>query len=88
MSRELDNANPTIFAPSSSTLPTRQRSPKALLWDEEADDYVLSANPRGEAGDSDEEREEIDSMEVYGEWDRGDTVSSGRLVARRGRRRI
>lgn len=60
MSRELDNANPTIFAPASSSA-SRQRSPKALLWDDDLDEYTLVGKEHEE-----EEREEIDALEVYG----------------------
>lgn len=62
MDRELDNANPTIFAPTASGS-KRQQSAKSLLWSDEADKYTLS----DEGGSSeDEEREEIDAEEVFG----------------------
>lgn len=61
MDRELDNANPTIFAPTASSS-KRQQSSKALLWSEDADAYALSDG----AGSSEEEREEIDAEEVFG----------------------
>lgn len=62
MDRELDNANPTIFAPTASSS-KRQKSPQALLWNADAESYALS----DEAGSSEEEREEIDAEEVFGE---------------------
>ncbi|WVQ81327.1 hypothetical protein IAT38_003450 [Cryptococcus sp. DSM 104549] len=64
MSRQLDNANPTIFA-STTSAPLRRaggKSAKATLWaaeawsDEEESDY---------SSGSGEEREEIDAQEVY-----------------------
>lgn len=61
MDRELDNANPTIFAPTASGS-KRQKSPKALLWSEDVEGYTLSD---GE-GSSEEEREDIDAEEVFG----------------------
>lgn len=63
MDRELDNANPTIFAPTASGS-KRQKSPQALLWNADAESYALS----DEAGSSEEEREEIDAEEVFGEF--------------------
>ena len=59
MDRELDNANPTIFAPTASGS-RRQKAPKALLWSEEAEEYAYSDNSSGE------EREDIDADEVFG----------------------
>jgi hypothetical protein len=59
MDRELDNANPTIFAPTASGS-RRQKAPKALLWSEEAEEYTYSDNSSGE------EREDIDADEVFG----------------------
>ncbi|KAK8844137.1 hypothetical protein IAR55_006931 [Kwoniella newhampshirensis] len=65
-SRELDNANPTIFAP--TTLHRRidgSRNSKTKLWaesvssDEEEDDYGLGGYGQGQ------DREEIDAEEVY-----------------------
>lgn len=61
MDRELDNANPTIFAPTASGS-KRQISPKALLWSGDEEGFTLS----DEAGSSDEEREDIDAEEVFG----------------------
>lgn len=59
MDRELDNANPTIFAPKASGS-RRQKAPKALLWSEEAGGYAY-------ADDSSEgEQEDIDAEEVFG----------------------
>jgi len=60
MDRELDNANPTIFAPTASGSRRRQ-APKALLWSEEAEEYAYSDHS------SEEEREDIDADEVFGE---------------------
>jgi hypothetical protein len=59
MDRELDNANPTIFAPTASGS-RRQKAPKALLWNEEAEEYAYSDQS------SEEEREDIDADEVFG----------------------
>ena len=59
MDRELDNANPTIFAPTASGS-RRQKAPKALLWSEEAEEYAYSDNS------SEEEKEDIDADEVFG----------------------
>ena len=59
MDRELDNANPTIFAPTASGS-RRQKATKALLWSEEAEEYAYSDNSSGE------EREDIDADEVFG----------------------
>jgi hypothetical protein len=61
MDRELDNANPTIFAPTASGS-RRQKAPKALLWSEEAEEYTYSDHSSEE-----EEREDIDADEVFGE---------------------
>ncbi|WVO15488.1 hypothetical protein L204_103146 [Cryptococcus depauperatus] len=63
MSRQLDNQNPTIFAPTENTVTRRPagKSIKASLWDcnafNDEDDYAVDA--------SEEEREEIDAQEVY-----------------------
>jgi hypothetical protein len=61
MDRELDNANPTIFAPTASGS-RRQKAPQALLWSEEAEEYTYSDNS------SEEEREDIDADEVFGRF--------------------
>ncbi|KAK4689387.1 hypothetical protein P7C73_g724, partial [Tremellales sp. Uapishka_1] len=54
MSRALDNSNPTIFAPTTST--SRTKSPQALLWDDQGDseeneeidaEEVFGASPFG-----------------------------------------
>lgn len=66
MDRELDNANPTIFAPTASGS-MRQKAPKALLWSEEAEEYAYSDNS------SEEEREDIDADEVFGTFPLYDT---------------
>jgi hypothetical protein len=69
MSRQLDNVNPTIFAPTHASS-SRQKSGKALLWDEHAEGYAEvdtdgGLGPEGSEGETDE-REEIDSEEVFG----------------------
>ncbi|ORY33020.1 hypothetical protein BCR39DRAFT_520780 [Naematelia encephala] len=64
MSRALDNENPTIFAPTHATSSRRQpKSARALLWDSEADMFQESDMEDG--SESEEEREEIDSEEVF-----------------------
>lgn len=67
MSRQLDNVNPTIFAPTHASS-SRQKSGKALLWDEHAEGYAEIDGGRGAEGSEGEtdEREEIDSEEVFG----------------------
>ncbi|GFZ47233.1 MIP18 family protein C144.16 [Saitozyma sp. JCM 24511] len=66
MSRQLDNVNPTIFAPTHASS-SRQKSGKALLWDEHAEGYAEidgGLGAEGSEGETDE-REEIDSEEVF-----------------------
>jgi hypothetical protein len=84
MDRELDNANPTIFAPTASGS-KRQKSPKALLWSEDVEGYTLS-----EDGSSEEEREDIDAEEVFGRspytcsftpWSLGHHGSHGNILS-------
>lgn len=65
MSRPLDNVNPTIFASTGPTTSRRTKSAKALLWDEDAAEYQEFAADDSVSGE--EEREEIDSEEVFGE---------------------
>jgi hypothetical protein len=60
--RQLDNDNPTIFAPSAASS-SRRKTGKALLWDEEAEGY---AEYDGESS-GEEQREVIDAEEVFGE---------------------
>jgi hypothetical protein len=62
MNKELDNANPTIFAPKASGS-KRTKSPQALLWNEEAEEYAYS-----DGTGSEEEREDIDAEEVFGRF--------------------
>jgi hypothetical protein len=62
MDRELDNANPTIFAPKASGS-KRTKSPQALLWSEGADEFAYSDES---GGSSEEDREAIDAEEVFG----------------------
>ncbi|WVR08889.1 hypothetical protein IAU60_005948 [Kwoniella sp. DSM 27419] len=64
MSRQLDNDNPTIFAPTGSTTSKRLGKGKSALWAEEAlDDEGYSS--AGEGSGSGDEREAIDAEEVY-----------------------
>jgi hypothetical protein len=67
MSRQLDNVNPTIFAPTHASS-SRQKSGKALLWNEHAEGYAEVDGGSGAEGSEGEidEREEIDSEEVFG----------------------
>ncbi|WVW79568.1 hypothetical protein I302_101537 [Kwoniella bestiolae CBS 10118] len=63
MSRQLDNDNPTIFAPTASATSKRVQQGKASLWASEAlsdDEYDYDS-----ASGSGEDREDIDSEEVY-----------------------
>ncbi|WWC72922.1 uncharacterized protein I206_106886 [Kwoniella pini CBS 10737] len=69
MSRQLDNDNPTIFAPTASTSTKRIQKGKASLWSEEAlleeeeeEEYYPEL---GSGSGSKEDREDIDSEEVY-----------------------
>lgn len=66
MSRELDNANPTIYSPTSvpSSSKRQPKSARALLWNDQAGAYEYE---RTSPQNSDEEREEIDAEEIYGE---------------------
>ncbi|WWC63843.1 uncharacterized protein I303_106448 [Kwoniella dejecticola CBS 10117] len=67
MSRQLDNDNPTIFAPTASTSTKRIQKGKASLWSEEAlleEDYAVSGYGSG-SGSEEDEREDIDAEEVY-----------------------
>jgi hypothetical protein len=54
MDRELDNANPTIFAPKASGS-KRTKTPQELLW-----------SNFDQAQEDQEEREAIDAEEVFG----------------------
>ncbi|WVF65352.1 hypothetical protein IAT40_000078 [Kwoniella sp. CBS 6097] len=74
MSRQLDNDNPTIFAPAHTSISRRTGTGSKALWAEDAleggeDEYGYSCD--GEAGSggsgsgSEEEREDIDAEEVY-----------------------
>lgn len=64
MSRQLDNSNPTIFAPAHTKQRTRQpKSTKALLWGDNDDEYEAEGS-----GSGSDEVEEIDSEEVYGQY--------------------
>jgi len=65
MSRPLDNANPTVFAPTGPTTSRRTKSAKALLWDEDAAEYQ-EFTEGNDSGSGEEEREEIDSEEIFG----------------------
>ncbi|ORX39263.1 hypothetical protein BD324DRAFT_576689 [Kockovaella imperatae] len=57
-SRPLDNVNPTIFAPTSASSSSRRpKNARALLWNDALDNYELDS--------SEEEREEIDSQEIF-----------------------
>lgn len=79
MSRQLDNDNPTIFAPTAPATSARKKSGKALLWESRADDLlafddVEEDESEGSEGEKSEEvdlgrggREEIDAEEVFGE---------------------
>ncbi|WWC98170.1 hypothetical protein V866_005061 [Kwoniella sp. B9012] len=66
MSRQLDNDNPTIFAPTTSTTSKRIQKGKASLWSQEAlsDEEELGYSS-GSGSGSGEEREDIDAEEVY-----------------------
>ncbi|WRT69265.1 uncharacterized protein IL334_006249 [Kwoniella shivajii] len=66
MSRQLDNDNPTIFASKVSTSNRRLQKGKASLWAEEAlsDDEQVGGEGYYSSA-SGEEREDIDSEEVY-----------------------
>lgn len=61
--RPLDNAAPTIYAPSAEASSSRRKSGKAVLWEDTGlDGYEDEAR----SGSESEGREEIDSEEVYG----------------------
>lgn len=74
MSRQLDNVNPTIFAPSAPSFVRRStgKSAKSSLWAPEAlsddgeDYYSPGARSSGSVSDEEEGREDIDAQEVYG----------------------
>lgn len=75
MSRQLDNVNPTIFAPSTPNFVRRPtgKSARSSLWAPEAlsddeEDYYYStrASGSGNVTDDEEAREDIDAQEVYG----------------------
>ena len=69
MSRPLDNATPTIYAPSAEASSSRRKSGKAILWESaDLDEYDEGDSAR--SGSDEEEREEIDEEEVYGKSDR------------------
>lgn len=71
MSRQLDNSNPTIFAPSASTA-SRRKSGKALLWNEDIEQYAEYDEDRYGSTSSpgaESDREDIDAEEVFGELD-------------------
>ncbi|WWC91013.1 uncharacterized protein L201_005953 [Kwoniella dendrophila CBS 6074] len=68
MSRQLDNDNPTIFAPAISTSTKRVQKGKASLWSEEAlsdDDYGYESNQSGLGSGGEQDMEDIDAEEVY-----------------------
>ena len=67
MSRALDNDNPTIFAPTQATTSQRVRSAKSLLWDEDAASYQKLSSSLASDQEEGEEKEAIDSEEVFGE---------------------
>lgn len=74
MSRQLDNVNPTIFAPSSPNFVRRAtgKSAKSSLWAPEAlsddrEDYCSAgASGSGSVSEEEEGREDIDAQEIYG----------------------
>lgn len=74
MSRQLDNVNPTIFAPSSPNFVRRAtgKPAKSSLWAPEAlsddaeDYYSAGASGSGSVSEEEEGREDIDAQEVYG----------------------
>ncbi|KAI9636895.1 uncharacterized protein MKK02DRAFT_26681 [Dioszegia hungarica] len=69
MSRQLDNDNPTIFAPTAPATSARRKTGKALLWDDRADEFLdydeEDREGMGEADVGRGEREEIDAEEVF-----------------------
>jgi metal-sulfur cluster biosynthetic enzyme len=67
MSRSLDNENPTIFAATAPNISQRRpKSTKALLWNEEVEEY----NGEGSGTSEEDEREDIDAEEIFGACDR------------------
>jgi hypothetical protein len=68
--RPLDNSNPTIVVPTSSTGPSPQFSKASQktklerLWRDETDDQDEEFEALGDS----EEREEIDEQEVFGKF--------------------
>lgn len=77
MSRQLDNVNPTIFAPSTPNFVRRStgKSARSSLWapealsDDEEDYYSTRTSGSGSVTDEEEAREDIDAQEVYGGFD-------------------
>ncbi|KAE8543614.1 hypothetical protein D1P53_000329 [Cryptococcus gattii VGV] len=73
MSRQLDNVNPTIFAPSTPNFVRRStgKSARSSLWapqalsDDEEDYYSTRTSGSGSVTDEEEAREDIDAQEVY-----------------------
>lgn len=64
MSRSLDNENPTIFAATAPSVSTRRsKNAKAMLWDEDVEEY----NGEGSGTSEEDEREEIDAEEIFGQ---------------------
>lgn len=63
--RQLDNDNPTIFAPTAPASSSRRKSGKALLWENRAENFGSSEEDDSEE-ERGEQREEIDAEEVFG----------------------
>lgn len=67
--RQLDNENPTVFAPVAPAGSSRRKTGKAQLWDglDDISAAYLSDGSSSSGPDRErEEREEIDAEEVFG----------------------